>query len=246
MKWKVARATMIGRTHQMTNTKCQDFICQQPSDDFICVVAADGSGSAMYSLEGAHFVAEETRDILFERGDTLFELNDDEIRHVILQNLDEKLRKMANERGCPVDEFASTLSFFASNGNDFIVGNLGDGLIGYKDSTGAFCTLLNQERGKYANVSYFVTGDNSKGHLRIKRGSFSTSHVYFIMTDGTVECLYNKRTRSYANALSVYCGLLDKYEHMQINNALTTSMYKLFPSRTNDDCALAIIMGKNG
>ena len=243
MKWKVARATMTGRTHQLTNTKCQDFICQQPSDDFICVVATDGSGSAIYSLDGAHFVAEETRDILFERGDTLFELDDDEIRHVILQNIEEKLRKMADEKRCSVDEFASTLSFFASNGEDFIVGNLGDGLIGYKDSIGDFCTLLNQERGKYANVSSFVTGD--KSHLRIKRGRFNTSHIYFIMTDGAVECLYNKRTKSYANALAVYCGLLDKYEHMQINNALTTSMYKLFPSRTNDDCALAIIMGKN-
>lgn len=234
---------MQGISHQKTETPCQDYICQQPSDNFVCVVAADGAGAAKYSKDGAKIVAEGARDILFTRENTLFELSDDDIRHVVLQNLNEKLQKEAQKLGCSVHEFACTLLFFVSNGEKYIAGNLGDGIIGHKNSSGECLTLLGQERGIYANISYFVTGNNNRKHLRIKRGHFDPFSVYFLMTDGTAECLYNKRNNSYANALKVYCGLMDKYEHMKISHALTTSMYRLFPSNTDDDCALALIVG---
>lgn len=242
MKWKVARATMTGKAHQMAGMKCQDFIRQEPKDDFVCVVAVDGAGSAKHSFKGAEFVSRKACDIFLERGVTLFELTDEEIKHIVLQNINNELQKMAQEYSCGIEDFACTLMFFISDGSKYIVGNLGDGLIGFRDASNVFNTLLDQERGKYVNVSYFVTSNGD--YLRIKRGNFCTSHVYFIMTDGTVECLYNRKNKSFANALNVYCGLLDKYEHMQISRALMTNMYKLFPTRTDDDCALALIMGK--
>lgn len=243
MNWTIARATMQGTAHQATNTKCQDYIGQIPDDGFACITVADGVGAAKYSNEGAQYVTRESKDFLWSRRESLFELDDEEIKHLVLQNLNEKLGRKAQELGCETDDLASTLMFFFSNGEQFIAGNLGDGLIGYKDEKDNFHVLLDQERGKYANVSYFVTSNNSSSHLRIVRGIFCTSHVYFLMTDGSVDCLYNRRTQVFAKAMHVYCGFMNKYDFRLINSALETSMYRLFPHKTTDDCALALIVG---
>ena len=94
---------------------------------------------------------------------------------------------------------------FISNGERYIIGNLGDGLLGSMDSEGKSEVLSLPEHGKYANQSFFVTHKNSKDHLRIHKGRYESHKVYFMMTDGSAECLYNFNLKSFANILKVFC-----------------------------------------
>ena len=91
------------------------------------------------------------------------------------------------------------------------------------------------------NQSYFITHKNAQEHFRIGMGPYKDNMIYFLMTDGTAECLYNFKHETFSKALTTYCNWTVKYNPYDVNNYLKISMIRLFPQKTNDDCALAMI-----
>ena len=225
-KWKIASAVMTGTSHLEENMPCQDFVRMRPTDEFMCVVMTDGAGSAKYSAESARLVAEETRNILLSRSTSLFDFNDEEIKNFIYDSLSVKLQHKASELSTSLYELACTLLFFVSDGKRFISLNIGDGIIGSINKEGVGATILEQERGKYANMSYFLTSSKSEEHIRVKQGSLVPDNVYFLMTDGAASCLFDTKRKQYANALTLYSEWLRKYNYQQVSKSIESSMYK--------------------
>lgn len=245
MNWKIATSSIRGFSHQQSDTPSQDQVRQSISDDYTCVALCDGAGSAQYAAEGARFVAAKTCEILKMYQLDIFNFSDEEIRNVVISRLLSSLEDLGKDYDAPISSFSSTLMFFVSDGIHFLVGNVGDGIIGFQDGNMEMNTLLGQERGLYANESYFVTSEHSAEHLRIARGSYNAHYVFFLMTDGSCDCLFNYRTKKYARALDIYCSWCRKYNRKQVNRALFDSMQRLFSQKTNDDCALALITTDN-
>lgn len=237
MRWNVTKSVITGVGHRYS----QDSISQDLADDFVCVVMADGAGVARCAKEGANFTTKVVLEIIKQHKDGIFSYKSEEVRSVILENLLNRLEKMAKKEKNQLEDYMCTLMFFVSNGEKYIIGNLGDGLIGCMDTEGNGRTLSLPEQGKFANQSYFITQEKAEAHLRIGKGRYNTNLVYFLMTDGSAKCLYRFRDETFANALTVFCNWTIKYPSHDVDNNLKTSMIKLFPRMTNDDCALAMV-----
>lgn len=243
MNWKVVTPRICGLRTSMSKSPTQDITTQEINDDYSCVVVADGVGSARYALEGAKISSSETIERIRSVGEAIFEYSDERLKELIIDHLYDKLSALAAQRNCSVSEFASTLMFFITNGEQYIAANLGDGLVGSLSESGDAEVLHEPEKGRFVNQSYFVTSHKRTDHLRLHRGRYEATRVYFLMTDGSVECLYNYTTKRYARALEVYCDWVRKYDRHLCFNAMLESMRELFTRRTNDDCALAFIYG---
>ena len=239
MFWKISSSCIPGHNKKVG----QDYIFLRPDGDYVFVVGADGAGYARYANEGAKFVSKEMRDLLTMHKADIFSYSDHEIKENLLDVLRQKIEQKAIENNARMDDYMSTLMFFVSDGRQYIAANLGDGMIGCMDSDGNGTVISSPEKGKYVNQSYFVTQPDSYEHLRIERGTYDPEKVYFLMTDGSAECLYDNRNRSFARIMSVFCDWIRKYEPHPVSDNLKTAMMKLFPQVTSDDCALALIYG---
>ncbi len=244
MKWKIPYAYVPGTRHSQDEVECQDYALAKLSDGFACVVVADGAGSVANAGQGAKLACEITRDFLFDININLFSMNPEEIKEELITEIRIQLHAAAREMKCEFESFASTLLFFATDGVNFLAGNVGDGLVGVIDEHNHASTLLVPENGNFLNESFFVTDDDCKSHLRFLYGKFSQSSIYFLMTDGSCDCLYNRREKTFASALDVFADWMRRYDdHRLISSALRDTMFRLFRKATSDDCALAFISG---
>lgn len=239
MKWKIASQTIKGKGREV----CQDYVVQAPIADFVCVVAADGAGSARYAREGAEAVTKKMRELLLEHRNDIFNYSDQEIKDKLLETLRAFLAEKAVSEGAEMNDYMSTLMFFVSDGEKYIAGNLGDGMIGCLDENGQGSVIAFPEKGKFVNVSYFVTQEDSASHLRLERGPYDVNKVYFLMTDGSTDCLYNFKDGSFGRILNVFSDWIRKYPPHYVSANLRTAMMQLFRQKTLDDCALALLVG---
>ena len=237
MKWNITSSVIKGSGHKSP----QDSISKYLDNDFACLVLSDGAGVARRASEGALFTTTNVVEILKQHKEGIFNYTTEEIRNIILNNLLDRLKQKAENEHHNIDDYMCTLIFFISNGEKYIYGNLGDGLIGCMDIYGEGKPLSLPEHGKFVNQSYFITHKNAQEHFRIGMGPYKDNMIYFLMTDGTAECLYNFKHETFSKALTTYCNWTVKYNPYDVNNYLKISMIRLFPQKTNDDCALAMI-----
>lgn len=245
MEWQIIGPKLRGKRSFEKDTKGQDIVVQYVSDDFACIVVTDGVGSALYALEGAQKSAYKALNHMKDLGSEIFEFSDERLRQSLLGLLIDELKECAEKEGSSIKEFASTLMFFVTDGRQYISGNLGDGLVGSIDKKSNSEVIHAPEKGKYANQSYFITSSESHEHLRISRGQYDKDKIYFLMTDGTVDCLYNYITKEYAKALHTFCKWVRNYDRAIAFWAIVKSMQAYFPQRTDDDCVLVLIHGKD-
>ena len=241
MRWKFIGTTMKGTIHQNNGIKCQDRIDKYMSDQFACVAMADGAGSVSRAYDGAELAVKETTEILKKLGERLFSAENEEIASVLLSHLGKRFDDTSRLYNCRKGELASTLMFFACNGNRYVAGNIGDGMVGSIGSDGCSEIILNQEQGPYANYSFFLTDDDCMSHLRITKGEYDPDRVYFLLTDGSCDCLYNPSDATFAKALHKFAGWTRRYPFHDVWEAIIQNMHRLFPKRTSDDCALALL-----
>lgn len=241
MKWSITGHHVQGAAHRKSDVPCQDYMKVDFFQDLACVALCDGVSSARYSAEGAKFIASTACGWLLHQ-EQLFHMSAEDISTLLINHL----LALLDEHGttsysCTAQDFASTLMFFVSDGQQFVAGNLGDGIFGSQDGQGSTHLLLGPEKGRFANESYFVTSPNSHLHLRLFRGAYDASNVYFLMTDGSADCLFDYQHRTFAPAINTYCDWCRRYNRVAVNKALYESMMRLFLKKTHDDCTLAFI-----
>ena len=239
--YNILKIKMTGTAHLNEEIDCQDAVANRANGNFACMVGADGAGHARYGKEGAELVANETLTLMTRFGTSFVDMQPADITALLRNNLLEKLNTEVQRLQCPLSDLASTLLFMATDGQRFVAGNLGDGMLGYTDRNDEAIMLIGQERGMYANMSWFVTSSDGFDHLRITKGSFDPEAVYFLMTDGTVDCLYNQHKGTFAPMLKTFCNWMRRFGYEQIHPYVNTAMHKYFPLNTTDDCALGLL-----
>lgn len=138
-------------------------------------------------------------------------------------------------------ETASTLLFVAVNNNKFICGHLGDGIIGTIDNENNAIALSLPENGEFTNSTYFTTSKNYLYHLRIAKGCVDNIQTFFIMSDGSAECLFHKNSKQMAKAVILFNDWLKQYKKEEVAKAICDNMKEIFTRYTNDDCSLSML-----
>ena len=208
---KNANAIVQGNSHRGNNTPCQDRAFYLEENGLYIMTLADGAGSKEFSHFGAEIVTKETARILshsfedyiqkletYGKSSIEIEQNKLYVRESILDQLTTKLEDYALSNNISsVKDLASTLLFCVVDyRNRFIIGHIGDGLIGasfLSPEDGYSMVISEPENGEQSNITFFVTDDKAINHFRIQSGVFSNLEAVYLMSDGVADVFYSSQ-----------------------------------------------------
>lgn len=206
---------------------------------------ADGAGSRARSALGAEAVVRATLRLLLVQFDALYEqvsTHPAEACKVIHEILLHELHKAAGQHDCEVSDLASTLLFVAHKDDRFIAGHIGDGVIALANASGEVSTLSGPENGEFANTTVFVTDHEASKKMRLYHGKHSQPPIgYALMSDGTAESLYDKKSKAPAAAIAKLLTWNSELSRAKMHAILSANMEQAFSQKTADDCSLALL-----
>lgn len=192
MEWRYAFASVQGTSHVETGTPCQDssrceLLQAASGETYLLIVAADGAGSASHAERGAEIACEVFITLV---SDYLNEGNsvngiDRSAAVGLLNAIRESLRAEAELCGVELRELASTLAAAVVGAECGVFMQIGDGVIVVSDieQPEAHHLIFWPQRGKYANMTHFITEDEYEQHLQFDSTSCPIVDVA-VMTDG--------------------------------------------------------------
>lgn len=231
--YKISYVEKQGEYHKYYDIPCQDKVAYVKGDDFACVALADGAGSKRFSHIGAELTVKVICDY-FTKNDTL------NVEKLFAQ-IEEKLRNC----DYVFEDLASTLLFVYVNKDKAIIGHLGDGMI--IDVINNYAEVLSYpENGENKNITYFTTDSNAKEKFVEKVMSLKDiDNVTFLLTsDGGEALLYNSKTNTVANAVSIMADWLNTGDEEEINEALEINIEELSKIYTSDDVSIILLQVK--
>lgn len=239
--WTSVNAKIKGISHIKSGTPCQDYNISCDNGDTYAIILSDGAGSALHSEIGANIVCESVKAYVFEDFEYLYNCDAKEFKSRLIHRIRTRLGIAAKKHNSSKNDFASTLLFVAVNNNKFICGHLGDGIIGTIDNDNNAIALSLPENGEFANSTYFTTSKNYLYHLRIAKGCVDNIQTFFIMSDGSAECLFHKNSKQMAKAVVLFNDWLKQYKKEEVAKAIGDNMKEIFTRYTNDDCSLSML-----
>ncbi|RYD70117.1 MAG: protein phosphatase 2C domain-containing protein [Verrucomicrobiaceae bacterium] len=175
--WRVCHTSVIGSSHIRTGAPCQDTCgfeyLEGTSDGALLLYASDGAGSASRSDEGAAQVCDSFKEFfgrLLLRGKNVGDIRTTECIDWVLEAR-EWLGIVAEETGAQLRDFACTFLGVIIGNSGCICLQIGDGAIVFstEDSPDAYSPAIWPDEGEFANLTYFITGQESENHLHVQR-----------------------------------------------------------------------------
>lgn len=245
--WKIISYVLTGSSHIESKIPCQDYVTFISNNDCCVIVLADGAGSASHSIEGARAVSDMCAKWLLSHFDSAFMENEKVLKKRLKVKITTELLKVSKKLGMvDLKQLSSTLLFVAIKNDQYITCHIGDGVIG-ATINGVEEVLSDPERGEFANNTFFTTSLRIE-HIRIQRGSLGSIRSFYLMSDGSADCLYLTTDNTFAPAVEKLSASLsaDKTEGSASSNKLLAEvMEQHFRSHTTDDCSFIMVQWNN-
>lgn len=239
--WKTVCCEVQGVGHKRAHLPCQDRTYSLSRAGTDVIVLADGAGSAKFSHYGAERVVHCVATYIAEHFQDCFDCADGrEVVKQILGLVAKELHQEATKRGCEVRDLASTLLLAAVNGENFILAHVGDGVIGYLDGA-TLKVASTPENGEFANETTFVTSSNAARSMRLYKGVLKEKCAFVLMSDGTEQSLFHKRTKTLAPVIVKLMHRVCLVNHETLQMQLEEVLASVIAKQTQDDCSLAIL-----
>jgi serine/threonine protein phosphatase PrpC len=264
--WKLASAYVIGRGHISKDMPCQDraYILKDEvlksisikkrktkslslnsqkkiinyKDSFYGLSLADGAGSCKHSDIGAEFISKEILRYIHKNFGSLYDSSSMQVD--LVNHIETTLTKITNEN-MTFKDLSSTLLFIAIKSNKFIIGHIGDGVIGMLDKTDNLKVVSKPDNGEFSNVTYFTTSTSYPDRLRLLKGTLKNSKGFVLMSDGSEESLYNKQTESLAEINKTLINWLKSNSEKDVEKALYDNLEQVIRNKTQDDCSIGVM-----
>lgn len=241
MLWKSVCCAVQGRGHAKNNIPCQDKVAKLESNGVSVIVLADGAGSAKFSHFGAECVVNGVAEFIAEKFfDIIAQEDGRKVTQELLTFTLNLLENEANLRGCTIKDLASTLLVAAVSDENFFLAHLGDGVIGYLNDTG-LKTVSVPDNGEFANETFFVTSTNAAAHLKIFKGELKSICGFVLMSDGTEQSLYHKRSKTLAPAIKRLMHRTCLVDAEILTPQLEDALNSVVAANTQDDCSIALL-----
>ena len=265
--WKIASSYIIGKGHILKNIPCQDrtfklidrkfsykvvkrkFFKKKKAiktttkvidnqNSFYGLSLADGAGSCKYSDIGAELITKKILQYIKINFDNLFK--NENIRLTLLNYIENKLQKRATDN-ISFKDLSSTLLFIAIKNNQFIIGHIGDGVIGMLDNKNNLKTISRPDNGEFSNSTFFTTSTKYKERLRILKGTLKSANGFILMSDGAEDSLYDKKKESLSNTNKIIINWLENNSEKEVEKALYNNLEQIISKQTSDDCSIGIM-----
>ncbi len=239
--WFFSGCAVRGRSHVKSGKPCQDKVGMIFKNGIYVVCLSDGAGSAAYSEYGAECVVNVCMTIMVSSFDNYFaDDNADAVKESLVTSIKDALNKKAEELQCGVAELASTMLLVAIRGDEYIIGHVGDGAIGYLVDNQLKVASV-PVNGEHVNETYFVTSDGCGKKMRIYKGHINRIEGFFLMSDGTEQTLYNRRRKEFASPIKRLLQRNVILKKSIMNEQLEDSFKRMVVTKTTDDCSIAIL-----
>jgi hypothetical protein len=180
--WCWAGACSIGSSHLRAGLGCDDrAACLEFLDggrEVLVAVVSDGAGSAQHASSGSRTVVRKFVDAAFNflrAGSSLSEI-DEEVGHVWLDGIRDRISSIADRVSAKPRDFAATLVGAIASADHVVICHVGDGacaIRSYDDQEWRVPSW--PAHGEYASSTYFVT-DDPQPTLRV-------SHIHGAISD---------------------------------------------------------------
>jgi len=265
-KWKLASTYVIGKGHISKNIPCQDRTCILKNEVFksikikkketkskVCSFSkiildntnsfyglslADGAGSCKHSDIGAEFISKEVLIYIKKIFDSLYYNNT--IQLDLTNYIENSLNNITNNT-ISFKDLSSTLLFITIKSNKFIIGHIGDGVIGILDKFNHLKVLSKPDNGEFSNATYFTTSTSYPYRLRLLKGTLKNCKGFILMSDGCEESLYDKQSGVLAEINKTLINWLQNNDEKEVEKALFDNLTKVVRNKTQDDCSIGIM-----
>lgn len=185
-KW-VLGVSLLGRSHKVKETLCQDFhLYEDLGDEWSVFIVSDGAGSARESHRGSrmscNLMLRAIRKLLEKTEWKLQqELPSDVDWYIEFSNICRGIKGMIEEQIEALDEpvsskdFNATIQVLIVSPSGMLVGHIGDGRMGFQDNEGTWHSLIVPHKGEEANSTVFLM--NKWDKPRIPAAKMSGVHI---------------------------------------------------------------------
>ena len=265
--WKIASSYIVGQGHIVKNLPCQDrtfklidkkfikrkmkkkffknkkaIITTEKIEDyqnsFYGLSLADGAGSCKFSDIGADIVTKKILQYIKDNFDDLLKDNNLQLR--LTEYIEKELQRTTTD-SITFKDLSSTLLFVAIKSNKFIIGHIGDGVIGMLDNENKIKTLSKPDNGEFSNSTFFTTSTNYVERLRLLKGTLKKSTGFILMSDGAEESLYDKQRECLSETNIGIINWLENNTEKDVEKALFDNLEQVISKRTSDDCSIGIM-----
>ena len=239
--WKTTEYTAAGRRHLRDGIPCQDKVCTYRNGNVTVITLADGAGCAKMSHFGAEAVTRCISRELGEHFERYFEESDALIvRQRFCSKMLEALKKTQAKLHCDLRDLSSTLLAVAVSGTRHFIVHIGDGVIGYlKDDE--IKTATYPHNGDFANETFFTTDNSVISHMRIIKGDDEKIHGFVLMSDGTGNVLFDKKTGKLSRGIRRIMQMSVMCPEHSMQSLLSDTFDSLVLKLTQDDCSISVL-----
>lgn len=244
--WSYSSCQVQGRGHIKNQVPCQDKTKTVCEDETYVIALADGAGSAKLSHYGASCVVESISDLFVHHFEDLYANEDGRlVKLAIMAKVLADINSKAEELNCTPTDLASTMLAVAVNNERFIITHIGDGVIGYLDGE-ILKTASVPSNGEHANETYFVTSKDAVNKMRLFKGSAKKIVGFVLMSDGTEQSLYNKKSNTLCPAVIKLMQRNIILNERAMCEQLDATFKNIIIARTHDDCSIALLSREGG
>lgn len=244
--WSFSSCQVQGRGHIKNQIPCQDKTKTIFENGTYVIALADGAGSAKLSHYGASCVVESISDLFIHHFEDIFANEDGrQVKLAIIEKVLTDINSKAEELNCTPKDLAATMLVVAENNDRFIIAHIGDGVIGYLDGN-VLKTASVPSNGEHANETYFVTSKDAINTMKIFKGSIKSIAGFVLMSDGTEQSLYNKKSNTLSPAIIKLMQRNIILDEDTMCEQLDSTFKNVIITRTHDDCSIALLSRKSG
>jgi hypothetical protein len=204
--WKHISASVVGTSHDLTGTPCQDnSVCRAftlgDGSEILVAVASDGAGSAKRADEGSAIAC----SLLIQEMEALFEADAEgdlsEITKEFLANwlvsFQREVTIRAEHEELRARDFACTLVAAIIGEQSAVFAQIGDGaiVVPSPEEPDEYCYVFWPQKGEYANETYFAT--DPEAHTKIQYDHIPRRiDEVALLTDGIQNLALHYQTQS--------------------------------------------------
>ena len=240
--WKMINYEICGRGHKRNNIPCQDKSKVINRENTYVIALADGAGSASHSHFGAAAVVDSISKFLLEKFDDIISNNNGaKVKEEILFVVRKELENIAEEHRCRIEDLASTMLVVVVKDDNFLIIHVGDGVIGLiKDNEVKVASK--PENGEFSNSTIFITAENAINYMKIYKGKTDKINGFIIMSDGTAESFYNKRSEKLSIGIKKIMNATSLLPKKKARDLLIKAFEEIISQNTLDDCSVAVLV----